>query len=491
MMALDHVPVILLAFIFLSSVLVFFLVRLSKGWGEAFALGVAAIAFLATAALYPGVKGGAVLSSSHVFFSFPFSITLQVDLLSYFLALLISFLWLLAVIYSRGYMAHNHALDRYYAFMLACLGACLGVVMAGDLLGLLLFFELMAVTSYVLVAHEEDEAAMYAGGKYIYMAMAAGFALFFSLIITYHLAGSLSLGGGALLTEISPLTLTAFIGFIIGFGIKAGIFPLHVWLPDAHPAAPAPVSALLSGIMLKIGAYGLIRVFFTVFDANMIRQAGWLTIPLAIAVVTILLGSAMALRQDDLKRRLAYSSIAQIGYILLGLSLFSQTALTGAVFHIFTHAMMKGCLFLCAGTIIVRTGLRNISDMKGLAAKMPVTMGCFTLASLSMVGIPPFNGFISKLQLSLGALDVGEPAYVFLLIISSLLNAAYYFPIVVAAFFDKTGHNSGDGKSLEAPLVMLIPMLILAVGTFIFALAPQNWPLDLAQNIARVLFNSL
>lgn len=485
MVALADAPVIILAFVFLASIAAFFLVRRNRRWGEGFALVSSILVFLTILSLYPALREGGPVVSAYTFFSFPLAIHFRVDHLGYSMALLISFLWVLAVIYSRAYMAHNHALDRYYGFLLAALGASLGIVMAGDMLGLLLFFELMAVTSYVLVIHEEDPPAMFAGGKYIYMAMAAGFAVFFSTILLYFEAGDLAFGSSGLLTDATPFTLAIFLGFLTGFGIKAGAFPLHVWLPDAHPAAPAPVSALLSGVMVKIGVFGLIRVFYEVFSIGLIQQAGWHRITLALAVITILLGSALALRQDDLKRRLAYSTIAQVGYIYLGLSLLTEVALTGALFHIFAHAMMKGCLFLCAGAIILQTGKRRISHLGGIGLKMPLTMACFTLAALSMVGIPPFNGFLSKLLLSLGALDAGAPAYVFLLIISSLLNAAYYLPIVVAAFFAPPGETGG--KSLEAPPVMLAPIIVLAAGTFVFALAPANWPLEMARLIAGTM----
>jgi multicomponent Na+:H+ antiporter subunit D len=284
------------------------------------------------------------------------------------------------------------------------------------------------------------------------------------------------------------------------------MFPLHVWLPDAHPAAPAPASALLSGIMIKTGAYGLIRVFHNVYSPRFFEEVNWEIAVVVLASVTILLGSALAILQDNLKRRLAYSSIAQIGYILLGISLLSERAMVGAVYHIFTHAMMKGCLFLCAGAIIVQTGKKNISEMGGIGFKMPLTMLCFTIASFSMVGIPPFNGFISKWQLSLAALELNRPEFVALLIISSLLNAVYYFPIIIAAFFNRrseaeSGAHNGHGGhpphedpapalslSSEAPWEMLVPTAVLAVGCFIFALTPVNWPLEMIKTVATALF---
>jgi multicomponent Na+:H+ antiporter subunit D len=488
-------------------VLYFVTTYLNVRYREILAVSISALTLLLVAAMYPAIRDGQVLEAGYRLFELPLSITFRVDSLGFFMALLSSFLWLLAVIYSKGYLAHSHARDRFYAFLLLAQGGCTGVMVTGDLLGLFIFFEFMAITTYVLIAHEEDSYSLFAGAKYLYLTVVGGLGIFFGLVVTYYLAGSVSFGvPGGLITEPSSYALYAFIGFLIGFGIKAGMFPLHVWLPDAHPAAPAPASALLSGIMIKTGAYGLIRVFHEIYSAEFFAAANWEVIVLVLASVTILLGSALAILQDNLKRRLAYSSIAQIGYILLGIALLSERSMVGAVYHIFTHAFMKGCLFLCAGAIIVQTGKKNISEMGGIGFKMPLTMICFTLASLSMVGIPPFNGFISKWQLSLAALELGKPEFVALLIISSLLNAVYYFPIIIAAFFnrksedshgahDSHGHGAQAEPALarpslvnEAPPGMLIPTAILAVGCFIFALMPVNWPLEMAKTVANTLF---
>ncbi len=500
-------PALVMFFPFLAAVAAFFITRYQKRAGEIFSVLTIAIVFVAIFSMYPAIKNGNILFGKYFFLSIPYYIYFRVDMLGFFLGLLITFLWLLATIHSIGYMAKEHAHDRYYCFLLLSLGGCLGTVFAGELVGLFLFFEIMAVSSFVLVAHEEHPYAMFAGTKYLFMSVGAGLSIFFGIIVTYYLSGGiLTLDGFGLIRETSTLSLLGFIAFLLGFGIKAGIFPVHVWLPDAHPAAPSPVSALLSGVMIKVGAYGLIRVFYQVYGFTLLRDAGWEKIPLILAVITILLGSALALVQDDIKRRLAYSSVAQIGYILLGISLLSERAFTGAIYHIFTHAFMKGCLFLIAGAIIVRTGERRISHMGGIGLKMPLTMIAFTLCALSMVGIPPFNGFISKWELSLGALDIGQPLIVALLIVSSLLNSAYYFPIITSAFFGKPKEaldevaataaesspgksNSGTGTGLsEAPLTMLIPIGILGIGCIAFVLLPQNWPLELAKAVVRQLF---
>ena len=472
-----------------------------------------AFIFLAVVTLYPAIKAGQTLFSYFQFFSFPLAITFKVDYLSFYLGLLISFIWFLAAFYSPGYMAGEGAKNRYYSFLLFAEGGCLGTVFAGDLLGLFLFFEFMALTSYVLVIHDEKPQSMFAGAKYLYMTIGGGLAIFFGMIIIYHLAGSINFTRAGLIGEASNLSLAAFIALVLGFGLKAGMFPVHIWLPDAHPAAPSPVSALLSGVMIKTGIYGIIRVFFNIYGLAFFQNVEWTKILLAISAVTILLGSALALLQDDLKRRLAYSSITQIGYIILGISLLTERSLTGGLYHIFTHAFLKGLLFFCAGAIIVQTGKRKISEMEGIGLQMPLTMIFFSIASITIIGIPPFNGFISKWQLCLAALEAEQPLFVVVLIASSLLNAAYYFPVIITAFFSKrtTGErkpylkssfiavsgppavpentlNSDQPSRQEAPWHMLLPMAVLATGCVIFALLPVNWPLKLVKATVHILF---
>jgi len=511
-------PAIIIFVPIISGFILFFFPEKLYPYKEHICIGVTGLFFLLVLSMYPAIREGKILIGIFQYFSFPLSVSFKVDQLTFFLGVFFSFVWFMAACYSPGYMAHEHKKERYYAFFLLAEGGCMGTIFAGDLLGLFLFFEFMALTTYVLIAHEETPVTMFAGAKYLYMTVGGGLSVFFGLLTMFYLTGSVTFTRPGLITEPSGLATAAFAAFMIGFGLKAGMFPVHVWLPDAHPAAPSPVSAALSGIMLKTGIYGMIRVIFNVYSPEFIKNANWDSVMLVIAAITILLGSAMALLQDDLKRRLAYSSIAQIGYIILGVFLLSEQGLTGGLYHLFTHAFMKGLLFLCAGAIIVQTGIRNISRMKGIGLKMPLTMIFFTIASVTMVGIPPFNGFISKWQLSMASLEAGQPLFVAILIISSLLNAAYYFPIVITAFFaaenngshanghdeehheqsdlhlhDQHGDSQTNGNTSllrqEAPWHMVIPMGILAVGCVAFALMPENWPWNLALDAARSLFN--
>ncbi|MDO9535072.1 MAG: monovalent cation/H+ antiporter subunit D family protein [Bacillota bacterium] len=491
----NFLPIWVVMFPFFMSMIILIISKRSEKLRDGLSVATAVVTFLSVAAMYPFIISGEIISYT-IFDILPgLGITVRVDILSFSLAAIASFVWMLVSIYSIDYMSHEHGGDRYFPIFIFTLGSTLGIFMAGDFFTLFIFFELMSLISYVLVIHEETKEALRAGYKYLIMTIIGGLALFFAIILTFELAGSVSLNEGTLIHAPSTLAFFAFLSFLVGFGMKAGMFPLHVWLPDAHPVAPSPASALLSGIMLKTGAYGLIRVVFHVFNVSVVKEAGWDVLLGVLAVITILLGSAVALTQLDLKRRLAYSSVGQMGYIILGIALLNEKAMVGDVFHIFSHALMKSTLFLAAGAIIWKTGLRNINDLHGIGKKMPVTMGAFTLAALAMIGIPPLNGFLSKWTLGLGALEAGAPFYVVVLLISSLLNGLYYLPIIIAAFFGgEHEEEHGEGvkvKISEASLKMIIPIAILALSCFAFGLMPNNIAFELSVKAASFLFNGL
>jgi multicomponent Na+:H+ antiporter subunit D len=265
------------------------------------------------------------------------------------------------------------------------------------------------------------------------------------------------------------------------------MFPVHVWLPDAHPVAPSPASALLSGVMIKAGAYGIIRTIYNVFGPTLVRELGAHYVIAILASIGILLGSAVAIPQRNLKRMLAYSSIAMMGYIILGATFLTERGLEGSVLHLFAHVFMKNTLFLSAGALLFKLEKKEISDYVGIGRKMPITMLCFTIAALSMIGLPPFVGFISKWFLVLGALDIGGAAFILFVIIllnSSLMNAVYYMPIVIAAFFGESEVESVEID--EAPLTMLAPMVLLALSIIIFGVLP-NLPLALIRPAVAML----
>ncbi len=470
----------LIIFIPIIGGLVVYIANMSDRVRDGFVLAVTALTGLLGLSLYSYLQDTGVVLLEYSKILHPFGVSFRIDWLSAVLVTIACSIWLLVTIYSFDYAKTMHNVKRYHTFTLITFGATLGTLLAGDLLTLFLFFELMSFASYVLVIQEGDAKALRAGFLYLIMTIGGGLALLFGILGVYTITGTVVFTAGGFLASNSTLSLVSFIGFLIGFGVKAGMFPLHVWLPEAHPVAPSPSSALLSGIL---------RVIFNIYEFHFLREAGWINMLLVGAVLTILLGSVFAIMQTNLKRRLAYSSVAQMGYILLGMALLSEQALVGDIFHIFTHAIMKSCLFLISGTLIMLTGKTEIDDFKGIGKRMPISMICFTMASLSMIGIPPFNGFLSKWYLGLGALEANRPLCAIVLLISSLLNAVYYLPIIINAFFKKEEHDFSKIK--EPSYGMLVPVVILAVATVLFDLLPVNVLLNLSEVTAATLFGGL
>ncbi len=451
-----------------------------------------AIPLILVARLYPLVRGGSIVLGKIDIFP-PLGLNFRLDMLSVYMGLLFGFLGVIIVIYSMGYMRDDPLPERFFGFLMFVFAGSMGVVLAGDLFSLFLFFEFMSIMFFVLVAHPATPEAVGAGMKFLFMTIIAGVSLFMSVVIIYTQCGSLSFDSPGLVTGYSFVHLLAFIGFVIAFGTKSAMFPLHFWQPDAYTYAPLPAALLSSVIMLKTGVYGLIRVFYNIFGVEFWGTVSWDSVLLVIAAFTILFGSTIAVAQDDLIRRLAYSGIAQLGYIILGIAILTPDSLIGSTFHIMTHAFMKGCLFLCAGSIIKQTGLRSIKQMKGIGYKLPVTMLAFAIAGLTAVGVPPFNLFIVKWHLSLGALEIGQPVLIIILLISSLLNAAYYLPIAYHAFLgqgeDAPACREFRMKDFREPqAAMLVPSITLAVGCAIFGLFIYNWPLEMVRSVIAMLY---
>ncbi len=479
-------PVLVVMFPLLGAIGVYVAGLKNTSLRNVLTLVITGMTFILVVTMYPLLSSRGVISIAFPEVLMPFGVSFRADILSFGMGAIISLIYFIVNIYALGYMHDTPTTNRFYACTLITLAGCMGTVFAGDLLTLFIFFEMMSLASYVLVIHEQNPRAMQAGNLYFVTVIVGGLAIFLGMVTVYEVMGTVSFGAEPILASLNiegpmvNLMWISFLGFLVGFGMKAGIVPLHTWLPEAHPVAPSPASALLSGVMLKTGAYGLIRVIYNVFGTDMVRGMGWDNILLALAGVTIILGSAWAIMEDQIKRRLAYSSIAQMGYVLLGMALLNERALIGDFFHIFSHAIMKACLFLAAGAIIHTTGKQRVSEINGVGLEMPVTMTCFSLAALAMIGIPPFNGFVSKIFLGLGALDAGMPMYLVLLLVSSFMNAIYYLPIIIGAFF-RSPRAGTLPVYREVPVKMLAPMVMLAVGTFIFVLIPANIPLWLSR----------
>lgn len=434
----------------------------------------AGLKFLFVLSLVPAVWRGEAIECRLFTFAPGVDFLLKPDALGLYFAGLASGLWILTSIYSVGYMRglKEHAQTRYYFSFALCLSATVGLAFAGNLLTFFLFYEMLTLATYPLVVHKETQEAIRAGRVYLAYTLSAGAALLVAVAWTYLLAGRLDFEPGGFLKGLgSPAQLKSlFALFCLGAAVKAGLMPFHAWLPRAM-IAPTPVSALLHAVaVVKAGVFAYLRIVGFVFGPSLLSELGVTKILAIVAGVTILAASFVALVQDNLKRRLAFSTVAQLSYIILGAALVTPLAYAGAMIHLMNHAFMKITLFFCAGAIYVQTHRQNISEMAGIGRLMPWTLGAFAVGSLGLAGVPGFSGFVSKFFLARGALAAGEKAFLFVLLISALLNVAYFFPIVFRGFFVKSpdfpSFKEADGK-------MVAPLVITAAFSVVLGILPS------------------
>ncbi len=402
-------------------------------------------------------------------------LALRADPLGVFFALIASGLWILTSLYSIGYVRglNEHKQTRYVSYFAVCLSATIGIAFSANLLTFIIFYEILTIATYPLVIHKETKKAVSAGRKYLAYTLSAGVLLLAAAGWTYQIAGSLDFIPGGLLQDmpagggvIRPL----FLLFLAGVGVKASVMPLHSWLPTAM-AAPTPVSALLHAVaVVKSGVFGVIRVALFIFGPDLMHRFDLNTVLIVLASFTILMGSFLALKQDNLKRRLAYSTIAHLSYIVLGVGVAGSTALVGSMLHIAFHATMKITLFFCAGAIYVNLHKEKISELDGIGKVMPWTMAAFGVGSVGLAGIPPVNGFLSKWFLGSGAVESGYPIILVVLVLSGILNAAYFFPIIQRAFFRKG--KDLEGRSEASPF-MVVPLVITALLSLALGIYPD------------------
>ncbi len=435
------------------------------------------VKFSLVLSMLPGVLGGQVPETVILTLTEGISLKLRVDPFGLFFALIASGLWIITSLYSIGYMRtlNEHAQTRYYASFAVCLSATIGVATAANILTFFIFYEMLTLATYPLVIHKETPDAIRAGRKYLFYTLSAGVFLLAALVITYSIAGTLEFTpGGFLAGHADKTTLRIlFAMFVLGVGVKAGIMPLHSWLPTAM-IAPTPVSALLHAVaVVKSGVFACLRIFWFVFGVALLRDLGIWWVMSTVAAATILMGSLIALSQDNLKRRLAYSTISQLSYIVLGAALLAPSALMGATMHMVNHAFMKITLFFCAGAIYAHTHKTNISQLNGIGRKMPFTMAAFTIGALGMAGLPPVAGFISKWYLCIGALENDAIVFLLVFLASSVLNAAYFFPVVFRAFFKKPDPEVGEYKFSEASPFMVVPLCIAGLYSLVLFVAPD------------------
>lgn len=408
----------------------------------------------------------------------PWGIAFRIDSLGAMMGLLVCTVAIGVLIYSKKSVEKEikgKEVPFYSVFLLFVTGL-LGIVSTGDVFNLYVFLEISSITGYAMIALGSEKAPF---STYRYLVVGTIGACFYLLGAgyLYSVTGSLNMEDlSRILPKLydSKVVLVSFSFFVLGTAIKMALFPLHFWLPDAYSDAPSAVSALVAPTMTKVSAYIMIRIMFTVFEPRYgVEELGVTDVLAWAGAVAMIMGSIMAIAQTDLKRMLAYSSVAQVGYIVLGVGLANQMGFTGGVLHIVNHAFMKCTLFLVAGAIIYKTGIRDIREFRGLYIKMPVTVAAFTVAAFSMIGIPPTAGFFSKLYLIMGAADAENWAFVGIILLSSLLNLVYFINVVKHMFFPA---DEGPSKTVtglardEAPLSMLIPTAVAALAVLLLGI---------------------
>ncbi len=437
----------------------------------------------------------------------------RADALGLIFATTSSCLWILVSFFSIGYMRtlKEHAQTRYYfSFALALLGA-IGIALASNLVTMFIFYEILTISTYPLVAHEESPEAIAAGHKYLAYLLTGGIFFLIGIIMTYYLVGTTDFSDqGILKPALSPdskFTLQIiFFCFLLGFA-KAAWMPVHAWLPTAM-VAPTPVSALLHAVaVVKAGVFGIIRIVCHIYGIDLMQALGLGLVLAAIAAFTIIVANCYAIGQNNLKRMLAYSTINQLSFIILGVALLSPMAIKGAMLHIPFHGFMKITLFLCAGAIAAITGKKTISAMAGLGRVMPITFGAFLIGAFGMCGAPPLAGFISKWHIALGAVESGALFFLLIIFAGSILDVVYFFPVIRTAFFGKIPEAETLRYDLEEKvavygekkriienrhalyLFMIVPLAITAIFSILLCLFPNMFNIyDLAQTAVTNIF---
>jgi len=434
--------------------------------------------------MLPGILDGAEIVYTVAEVLPGVAIKFRVDGLGMLFALVSSTLWILTTAYSIGYMRglKEHSQTRYFCFFAIALSATIGVAFSANLLTLYLFYEMLSFATYPLVAHHQDREARRSGRKYLLYIVGTSIGMVLpAMLICYNFSGTLEFGKQGFLAGTGSSSLMVLLLMLLVFGFaKVALIPFHSWLPAAM-VAPTPVSALLHAVaVVKVGAFSVLRVITGVFGTEFLLSLNLSTLLCIIAAFTLIVASLIALTQDELKRRLAFSTIGQLSYIVLGAALLSPNGLIGGMTHIAMHAFGKITLFFCAGAIFVATGKRYVSEMVGIGKRMPVTMTAFLVGSLSVIGLPPTGGFVSKWYLVLGTLQADQIPMLIVLLISSLLNAAYFLPIVYRAFFCTQEESMFENTVQEAPVWCVIPLVVTAVGSILLFFYPTLF-LDLAK----------
>ena len=476
----------------LAGVLIFLLpaARSSRSLRAKLCCGALALEFVPVLALC-GARG---LEVTLLQMTPTLSIFLKVDTVGCVFAVLMCAMWLLAAVFALEYLEHDAHEASFQAFYMTVLSALVGQCFAGSMVTLYVFYELMTLLSVPMVVHERTPQAVAAGVKYLIYSIFGAMLGLMGIFFFNHYLGTVDFAAGGvapLSGAVTPGLLAVTFLVILGFGTKAGMFPMHGWLPTAHPVAPAPASAVLSGVITKAGVLAIVRVIYFLVGPDALRGTWVQTAFMVLTLITVFMGSMLAYREPLIKKRLAYSTVSQVSYVLFGLSCLVPAAFSGALLHVVAHSTIKDALFLCAGAIIHQTGKTKVSDLRGIGKEMPVTIWCWTIASLGLIGIPPTGGFVSKWQLATGSLASGMGALSVVgpvvLIISALLTAAYLLPVTINGFFPGSDYDYASLEKKEGGRLMLVPMVVLAVGVVLTGVLAQPLMTVISQVIAAVL----
>ena len=448
---------------------------------EGVTLVTAALLFLTVLSLLPEVAAGGRPSAKLIEMLPGIPLAFEVEPLGMLFGLVASGLWIVNSIYSIGYMRGNDEANqtRFYVCFALALASTMGIAFAGNMMTLFVFYEALTLSTYPLVTHKGDAEARQGGRTYLGILLSTSIGLLLLAILwTWQVAGTLDFRPGGILTGKVSGPVLGVLLFLYMYGIgKAALMPIHRWLPAAM-VAPTPVSALLHAVaVVKAGVFTVLKVVIYIFGIDLLRETGQSEWLMYVAAATLLIASLVAMTKDNLKARLAYSTISQLAYIVLGAALADSWGIIGGAMHIAMHAMAKITLFFCAGAIYTAAHLTEISDMRGLGRRMPFTFGAFLIGALSIIGLPPFGGLWSKWYLALGALEAHQIALVAVLMVSSLLNIAYLLPIPLRAFFAKSA-ESVSAQAVpqqgikEAPLPCLIAIGVTALGCLVLFFYP-------------------
>ena len=487
-------PPALIVFVLISAFLMPGIAHFRRSLCGPFACISLAVAMIGSVHFARLTMQGAIFSYAVGGWEAPWGIEVLINPFSAFMLVVISSVALLIVIFSTSSLQSEvpeQGIGWYYTIVLLLIAAMMGMVVTNDLFNIYVFIEVTGISACALVLSKGTKQSAEASFKYLLLAtVGSGFVLF-GITLLYLITGNLNITFIAhefsiVYMQYPFLIWTVLSFFLVGFSIKSALFPLHVWLPDAHSSAPTTSSALLSALVVKVYIVALVKIYFLIFGFEILDQIFIRHIILIMASTAMIGGSMFAFVQLNLKRRLAYSSVAQIGYIFLGIGLGSVTGLTAGILHIFNHAVMKACLFLAAGAIYHQTGEKQVNYLQGIGYKMPITIGAFSIAAFSMVGLPLFSGFISKWYLATGSIEAGMPFFVGLIILSGLLNASYFLPIIWQAFFVVDEHEPKIFTLDAIPRSMSFSMIVLAAMIIYFGINPKI-PFDLARSAVSYL----